>query len=119
MTDTNNECDTKAIAIPQETEAKRQFWEAEVKRWRSSGLTQKLYSENRGLPKNQLSYWLKKLEGTKQSPKKLAPSFTPIRMQKERTLPCIRIKRTNGTCIELPLLSDMKQLKALLEVLAC
>ena len=39
MTDTNNECDTAAIAIPQETEAKRQFWEGEVKRWKSSGLT--------------------------------------------------------------------------------
>ena len=119
MNAANNECPTPAITIPQETEEKRQFWEGEVKRWKASGQTQRVYGQARGLPKNQLSYWIQKLEPAKPAAKKQKSPFTPIRMKQEMALPYIRIKRSNGTCIELPLLSDMRQLKALLEVLEC
>lgn len=119
MTITHNESDAPTIVIPQETEAKRQFWEGEVKRWKASGLSQRQYSEQRGLSKNQLSYWQQKLEVIKPLPQKSKPSFTPVQVQKDRIMPYIRIKRINGTCIEIPLLSDVQQLKALLEMLAC
>ena len=116
-----------ALTIPSDTKAKYQFWQEEVRRWKASGKKQSVYSKERGLPTNRLNYWVGKLR-KHQKPSSLAPSgkLVSIGMQKKKeevlqqqSLQCIRIKRTNGTWIELPLLDDMTQLKALLEVLGC
>ncbi len=114
------------LTIPSDTKAKCQFWQEEVRRWKASGKKQSVYSKARGLPTNRLNYWVGKLRKRhKPSP---APSgkLVSIGMQKKKeeinqqhSPQCIRIKRTNGTWIELPLLQDMNQLKALLEVLGC
>lgn len=115
------------LTIPSDTQAKCQFWQEEVRRWKASGKKQSVYSKERGLPTNRLNYWVGKLR-KRQKPSSLAPSgkLVSIGMQKKQAeamqpppLQCIRIKRTNGTWIELPLLQDMAQLKVLLEVLGC
>ena len=115
------------LTIPSDSKAKCQFWQEEVRRWKASGKKQSVYSKERGLPTNRLNYWVGKLR-KRQKPSSFAPSgkLVSIGMQKkhadamqQQTLACIRIKRTNGTWIELPLLDDMTQLKALLEVLGC
>ena len=108
--------DTEKImepTIPQGPEAKRQFWAKEIKRWRDSGQSQRHYSKARGLMDGQLNYWKKKFESSNKTMKLPSSFFTPIDVKPALSAPCIRIKRPNGTCIELPILSDMDQLKAL------
>ena len=106
-------------AIPQGPEAKRQFWANEIKRWRDSGQSQRRYSKSRGLMDGQLNYWKKKFELNTETKPLPSSSFTPIHVKAAFPTACIRIKRPNGTCIELPILPDMDQLKALVKALGC
>ena len=46
-------------------------------------------------------------------------SFTTIHVKPALPAACIRIKRPKGTCIELPILFDIDQLKALVKALGC
>ncbi|MCP4475238.1 MAG: hypothetical protein GY821_11880, partial [Gammaproteobacteria bacterium] len=42
------------LTIPSDSQAKQQFWQEEVKRWKASGKKQSVYSKARGLPSNRL-----------------------------------------------------------------
>ena len=106
------------LSIPSDAKAKRQFWQEEIRRWKGSGKKQSVYSKERGLLCNQLNYWAGKL-GQSNKSSKSSGKLVSIGIKEERQAQCIRIKRINGTWIELPLLQDMTQLKALLEVLGC
>ena len=109
---------THRLTIPSDAQAKRQFWQTEVKRWHASGQSQRQYCQDRGLVDSQLSYWVNKFHVPSPSSSS-ASGFTPIRVKPETSLSCIRVRRPNGVCIELPTLQDSVPLKTLLELLIC
>lgn len=108
------------LTIPGNPKAKRAFWQEEVKRWRASGQSQRLYSRERGLIIGQLSYWAGQfkspLPSSPPTPKK---SFVPIKLEQVSESCSMRIKRADGLSIELSGFPDSAQLKLLLEVLTC
>ncbi|MCP3679253.1 MAG: hypothetical protein GY782_02890 [Gammaproteobacteria bacterium] len=107
------------LSIPSDSKEKRQFWKEEVRRWKASGKKQSVYSKERDLLPSRLNYWARKLGQSNKPSKSSSGKLVSIGIKEERQAQCIRIKRINGTWIELPLLQDMTQLKALLEVLGC
>jgi hypothetical protein len=60
----------------QEAEGKRAQWLRRVSEWRGSGLTQKAFCAQQGLPLSTFQWWRAKL--SRQSKAKAAVSFVPL-----------------------------------------
>ena len=119
MSSNNNSEIKPLISIPKKTKERRAFWKEEVTRWQASGLSQRLYSQKRGLVEGRLSYWVNQFKDNLLSSVVPKESFVPIKIHQESQPSCIRIKRPDGLYIELSIFPDKEQLKMLLEVLTC
>ena len=63
---------------------RREFWQAHVEAWRKSGLTQRAYSREDGLPEWQLSHWKHRLQRARRGQQR-KPRLVPVRVMEETT----------------------------------
>ena len=64
---------------------RRDFWRAHIKAWSESGLTQRAYCQEHGLPEAQFSHWKPRLrnKGQRQRPK---ARVVPVKVIEETTI---------------------------------
>ena len=109
------------IEIPSDNDEKVIFWKEQIHGWIKSKKTKIEYCRTRGLNEGQFSYWCKKLKRMSSSPSPQVKKTIPVDMKvmPNRIIPPIRINRTDGTVIEIPILADTDLLKKVMEAVIC
>ena len=59
---------------------RREFWQAHVKAWRESGLTQRAYCRRHELPEGHLSHWKHRLQKEQRRRRSTQTQLVPIRV---------------------------------------
>ena len=68
---------------------RRDFWRAHIKAWSESGVTQRAYCQEHGLPEAQFSHWKPRLRKKGQRPRRKA-QLVPLKVIEETTMETAR-----------------------------
>jgi hypothetical protein len=78
---------------------REEVWQERVAHWRASGLSQRAYAIEQGLPVRQVGYWVRRLTGAQAT----APSLLPVRVVAlPAAIPEISLRSERGWTLTLP-----------------
>ncbi len=77
------------------------YWKRHVDRWRASGLSQSEYSRQEGLRSNQLSYWYRRDQLSKEEKERVSSAgFVPLQVVTAVEVENLSVKLPSGVVIE-------------------
>ena len=77
---------------------REQLWKQHVAQWQASGLSQRAYAVEQGIPLSQLNYWIRRFAKSQ-----VVPALLPVRL--EGTIPStatVSLRNEHGWTLTLP-----------------